>query len=66
MDRPGMIGKLGTILGNNNINIADFELSREAEGTAVGFVRVDNKIPSEVVKEILALDGMMEVKAVTL
>jgi len=66
MDRPGMIGKLGTILGNHSINIADFELSRVDDGTAVGFVRVDNKIPSEVVKEILALDGMIEAKTVTL
>ncbi len=66
MDRPGMIGKLGTILGNNSINIADFELSRVDDGTAVGFVRVDNKIPADVVKEILALDGMIEAKTVTL
>ncbi len=66
MDRPGMIGKLGTVLGNNGINIADFELSRAEEGTAIGFVRVDSKIPPHVLSEILAIDGMKEAKTVTL
>lgn len=66
MDRPGMIGKLGTVLGNNGINIADFELSRAEEGTAIGFVRVDSKIPPHVLSEILAIDGMKEAKVVTL
>jgi D-3-phosphoglycerate dehydrogenase len=70
LDRPGMIGKVGTILGNHNINIADFELSRNikegGEADAVAFVRVDGKIPSAVLKEISALDGMLEAKAITL
>ncbi|MGE4317795.1 MAG: phosphoglycerate dehydrogenase [Deferribacterales bacterium] len=66
MDRPGMIGKLGTVLGNNGINIADFELSRAEEGTAIGFVRVDSKIPPHVLSEILAIDGMKEAKTVSL
>lgn len=70
LDRPGMIGKVGTILGKHNINIADFELSRNIqegkESDAIAFVRVDGKIPAAVVKEISALDGMLEVKAITL
>jgi len=70
LDRPGMIGKVGTILGNHKINIADFELSRNVkegqEADAVAFVRVDGKIPAIVLQEILALDGMLEAKAITL
>lgn len=70
LDRPGMIGKVGTILGNHGINIADFELSRNLDdggkGDAVAFVRVDGKISQDVVKEIMGLDGMLEVKAITL
>ncbi len=70
LDRPGMIGKVGTILGNHSINIADFELSRNldegSEADAVAFVRVDGKIPHAVLDEILALDGMLEAKAITL
>jgi len=70
LDRPGMIGKVGTILGKHNINIADFELSRKViegeEPSAVAFVRIDGKIPAAVVKEISELEGMLEVKAITL
>lgn len=66
MDTPGMIGKVGTILGKAEINIADFELSRVEDGTAIGFVRVDSKIPQHVLKEILAIEGMKEAKVVTL
>lgn len=65
-DTPGMIGKVGTILGKAEINIADFELSRMEDGTAIGFVRVDSKIPPHVLKDILAIDGMKEAKVVTL
>lgn len=66
-DKPGMIGKVGTILGNNNINIADFDLSRDKnDDDAVAFVRIDGKVPAGVLDEILALDGMIEAKVITL
>lgn len=70
LDKPGIIGKVGTILGNHDINIADFDLSRnldeEGEGDAVAFVRVDSKVPPHVLDEILALDGMLDAKTITL
>lgn len=65
-----MIGKVGTILGKHSINIADFELSRNLKDgeaiDAVAFVRVDGKIPSVVLDEIRALDGMLEAKVISL
>jgi len=66
LDMPGMIGKVGTILGNHNINIADFELSRSDDGKALGFVRVDGKIPDIVFDELMAIDGMKEAKVISL
>ncbi|UOD34771.1 phosphoglycerate dehydrogenase [Deferribacteraceae bacterium V6Fe1] len=64
VDRPGVIGKVGTILGANQINIAGFELSRQKGGEAMAFVSVDNKIPKSVINEIIAIDGMIEAKVV--
>jgi D-3-phosphoglycerate dehydrogenase len=65
-DRPGIIGKVGTILGNHNINIAGFGVARQTSGEEVAFVSVDNPIGSEVLQEITAIDGMIEAKVIDL
>lgn len=66
IDKPGMVGKVGTILGNNSINIAGFELSRMEGGEAVSFVSVDGEITKEVLKQVKEIDGIVEAKVVTL
>jgi len=63
-DNPGVIGKVGTILGNHKINIGGFDLSRQNAGQAMAFVSVDSKISSQVLEEIKQIDGMIEVKVV--
>ena len=60
IDRPGIIGKVGTILGSNAINIAGFGLSRQTTGEEAAFVSVDSPISSEVLGQIRAIDGMIE------
>ena len=65
-DRPGIIGKVATILGNHNINIAGFHLSRQQTGEEVAFVSVDDTIGAKVLKEILRIDGMIEAKEIQL
>ena len=65
-DRPGIIGKVGTILGNSNINIASLSVSRQKSGEEVAFVSVDNAIGEEVLNRILAIDGMIEAKEIQL
>ena len=62
VDRPGVIGKVATILGNHKINIAGFGLSRQKNGEEVAFVSVDNAIGKKVLQEILAIEGMIEAK----
>lgn len=50
LDRPGMVGTIGTILGRDGVNIADMSLSRVAPGaTAYMVVRVDTE-PSETAR----------------
>jgi D-3-phosphoglycerate dehydrogenase len=64
-DQPGVIGKVGTILGENNINIAGFDLSRQKNG-AIAFVSVDSDIDDSVLNQILKIKGMKEAKVVYL
>ena len=66
-DKPGVIGRIGTILGSNNINIASFVLGRhKEEKVALGVVTVDNDVPKAVIDSIKNLDEIIEVKHVVL
>ncbi|WP_198471436.1 phosphoglycerate dehydrogenase [Acetomicrobium sp. S15 = DSM 107314] len=52
-DRPGVIGKVGTLLGKNGINIANFALGRKnGSGQAVGALQVDNAVPQGLVQKL--------------
>ncbi|MFZ0963395.1 MAG: phosphoglycerate dehydrogenase [Terriglobia bacterium] len=58
-DVPGVIGKVGTILGNRKINIATFTLGRDPQTQqAIGLVNVDNDVPDEVLQEIRAIPAV--------
>lgn len=55
-DKPGLIGNLGDVLGQNDINIANFHLGRNAEGDdAVALVEVDSEVSADLVAEIDSL-----------
>ncbi|HVB29067.1 MAG TPA: phosphoglycerate dehydrogenase [Terriglobia bacterium] len=52
-DVPGVIGRVGTILGEKKVNIASFALGRSQQaGEAIGLVNVDNPVSQEVLDEI--------------
>ena len=54
-DVPGVIGRVGTLLGQHNINIASFALGRLQDSKeALGIVNVDQKVPPEVLRELRA------------
>lgn len=62
-DKPGMIGGLGKILGDNKINIANFNLGRnESGGEALALVEVDGEVPDAVISQISALPGVKVAK----
>ena len=66
-DTPGVIGRIGTIFGNANINIAGFRLGRTApHGTAVCVVNVDSAIPPDVLDAIRDLPNLIYAKTVNL
>jgi D-3-phosphoglycerate dehydrogenase / 2-oxoglutarate reductase len=63
-DKPGHIGRLGTLLGNLDINIANFNLGRaEVGGDAIALISIDAKLTEEQLKEIAALEGVKQAKA---
>jgi D-3-phosphoglycerate dehydrogenase / 2-oxoglutarate reductase len=66
-DRPGMIGRVGTILGRHGVNIANMHVGRrDAGGTAVMVLTLDAPPPVEAVREIEGADGITQVKTVRL
>jgi D-3-phosphoglycerate dehydrogenase len=70
-DVPGVIGKVGTILGEQKINIANFSLGRRAgkpgETTeAIAVVHVDGKVSDAVLGELKKVAAVRVAKAVRL
>jgi D-3-phosphoglycerate dehydrogenase len=62
-DAPGFIGRLGTALGEEGVNIGTFHLGRrEAGGEAVALVSVDGHIAPAVVDRLQAISGVKRVK----
>lgn len=71
-DRPGMIGKVGGVLGTNGVNISYMSVAPLVgnavcrAGEALMIVGVDRKVGEEVVKDIEKTDGIVDVKMVHL
>ncbi len=66
-DRPGMIGKVGTILGEHGINIGNMAVGRNAPGSpAVMAITVDEPVADEVIKSLLEIPGFTDARAVSL
>ena len=55
-DKPGFIGKLGTLLGDAKVNIANFTLGRSAPGQdAIALIEVDGPVPADVADAVAKL-----------
>ncbi len=58
-DTPGVIGRVGTILGDEGVNIATFALGRgEGSREAVGVVNVDSEVASDVLDRLRSLPAV--------
>jgi len=66
-DRPGVIGKIGSILGNSGINIASMEVGRKSQGgLAVMGLTVDEPIPEDVFNQMVKEIGAQHAHFVVL
>ena len=62
-DKPGFIGRLGTLLGDEHVNIASFNLGRAAPGAdAISLIEVDGDVGERVLDAVRALDGVVQAK----
>ena len=67
MDVPGVVGKVGTILGNNKVNISGYLLSKmKNKDYAYSVIKIDDNIGAEVIDKINALSEILEVKQLQL
>ena len=66
-DLPGIIGKIGSLLGSFNVNIASMQVGRKiVRGDAVMVLSVDDPLPEEILTEILKEPGIRNAYTVTL
>jgi D-3-phosphoglycerate dehydrogenase len=64
-DRPGVIGRVATLLGDAGVNIADMEVGRSGqEGSALMVIATSAPAPAEVVDAVRAADGVIAVAVV--
>jgi D-3-phosphoglycerate dehydrogenase len=62
-DKPGFIGRLGTLLGDQGVNIATFNLGRSAPGEdAIALIEVDGELPDAVLAKVAKLEGVVQAK----
>jgi D-3-phosphoglycerate dehydrogenase len=67
IDVPGVVGKVGTILGQNQINIARMEVGRAERGKqAMILLSVDDPVKPEILEQIRTAINAHDVRAVTL
>ncbi|XGW00473.1 MAG: phosphoglycerate dehydrogenase [Leptolyngbya sp. BL-A-14] len=66
-DMPGIIGKIGSLLGSFNVNIASMQVGRKiVRGDAVMVLSIDDPLPDGILEEILKVPGIRDAYTVTL
>jgi D-3-phosphoglycerate dehydrogenase len=70
LDVPGVIGRIGTILGEQGVNIANFALGRERAGAkpvrALAVVQVDAPVGEKVLAALGTIEALLEARSVVL
>lgn len=67
IDKPRIIGPVGLLIGEQNVNIAFMQVGRkEIGGKAVMLLAVDSPVPEETLARITQIDGVLDVKMIHL
>jgi D-3-phosphoglycerate dehydrogenase / 2-oxoglutarate reductase len=62
-DRPGFVGRVGTLLGNAGINMGTFHLGRIVEGgDAISIIETDGEVPQAVMDEVQTVPNVVQVR----
>ncbi len=66
-DMPGIIGRIGSLLGSFNVNIASMQVGRKiVRGDAVMVISIDDPLPEGLLSEIIKVTGITDAYTVTL
>ena len=66
-DRPGVVGRVGTILGEHDVNIASMQVGRDApRGRAMMILAVDDRVAPDVLERLREVAGMSDLRYVEL
>jgi D-3-phosphoglycerate dehydrogenase len=66
-DVPGVIGKVGTILGEGGVNIGRFHLGRrERGGEAIAVIEVDGQLGRETLQSLRSLEQVISAQPIEL
>jgi len=66
-DIPGVVGKIGTVLGSFKINIAEFILSRkDSDDIAYSIIKIDDKVSDDILNQISKEDDIIDIKQITI
>lgn len=67
LDKPGVIGRVGTILGSNDVNIATMQVGRrDVGGQAIMMLTVDKPVSAEVMDTLGELEEILSVTEIDL
>ncbi len=65
-DKPGLIGRLGTLLGDAGVNIATFHLGRSAPGAdAIALIEVDQPIDEALLEQVRRIPNVTQAAALS-
>jgi D-3-phosphoglycerate dehydrogenase len=66
-DQPGVVGRVGTILGEHDVNIASMQVGRDApRGNAMMILAVDDRVAPDLLDTLRAVAGMSDLRYVEL
>jgi D-3-phosphoglycerate dehydrogenase / 2-oxoglutarate reductase len=66
-DQPGVVGRVGTILGEHDVNIASMQVGRDApRGSAMMILAVDDRVSADLLARLREVAGMSDLRYVEL
>jgi D-3-phosphoglycerate dehydrogenase len=67
IDKPGMVGKVGTVLGKNNVNIARMDLGRNHKAQkAIMIINIDENISEDIKTELKTMEGILDIRVINI
>jgi len=66
-DIPGVVGKIGKVLGDQGVNIAEYILSRKSKDRkAFSIIKIDEEIDTELIKKLKNIDEVLDLNRVNI